>query len=507
MLSPKIKSFISANSAIIVILVLAFSLRMLGVISRPIWYDEAFSILFSEKGLEAMLYGTLSPTGAGSADIHPLGYYAILWIWISSLGRSIFAARMLSIVISLISLVLIYQISKLLFRKRTASIAALLFAILPFQIHFAQEIRMYSLMTLWLLVSTLSFLRARAGNWEWWVLFAISCALAQYTHNLAAFYLIPLTLTPIFQRDWKTLRAITVACLFSIIIYLPWAIHLPSQFSKVSTSYWVERPGFEKIFTLFLYYLPNMPLPNNMLVPGLLIATSTISLALYQTILSRKNSVPTANRGIWLAYLAFTPPFLLWLISQYIPVYIERALLPSHAVFCIWLAWTLTHMKASRPIQTMSLLFIVISTVIGLFQHATYKDFPYGPFSEINERILNEIETGDIVVHSSKLSYLPSLYTNPNMSQGYIIDPPGSTVDTLAPATREVLQVVDFENIISATADAHRIWFIIYQKSLDEFRQAGQPHPHIQYLNDNFKLESIEEWDGLRLYIYNRNVP
>jgi len=38
------------NAKIAAVLVLAFSVRVLGIASRPIWYDEAFAILFSEKG-------------------------------------------------------------------------------------------------------------------------------------------------------------------------------------------------------------------------------------------------------------------------------------------------------------------------------------------------------------------------------------------------------------------------------------------------------------------------
>lgn len=42
--------------------------------------------------------------------------------------------------------------------------------------------------------------------------------------------------------------------------------------------------------------------------------------------------------ALWLFYLSFAPPLLLFLVSQWVPVYIERALLPSGVVFCIWLA-------------------------------------------------------------------------------------------------------------------------------------------------------------------------
>src|SRR5919109_2433509 len=88
---------------VVAILLLALGVRMIGIVSRPIWYDEAFAILFSEKGLSAMLHGTLAPTGAGSADIHPLGYYTILWLWMKVFGESLIATRLLSVLAGLVS--------------------------------------------------------------------------------------------------------------------------------------------------------------------------------------------------------------------------------------------------------------------------------------------------------------------------------------------------------------------------------------------------------------------
>src|SRR5215216_4826527 len=85
------------------ILILALCTRLLGIASRPVWYDEAFAVLFSEKGLSAMLYGTLAPTGAGSADIHPLGYYTLLWLWMKVFGESLVAVRLLSVISGLFS--------------------------------------------------------------------------------------------------------------------------------------------------------------------------------------------------------------------------------------------------------------------------------------------------------------------------------------------------------------------------------------------------------------------
>ncbi len=494
---------LNTGKKFVLILLLAIILRSTGIISRPIWYDEAFSILLAEQGPDAILAGTISSnTDSSAAEEHPPAYYFALWGWIQLFGRSLISARMLSISISLGVIFLIYGITDHLFDQHTALLAALLAAILPFQIHYGQEIRMYGLLTFWLCLTTFAFLKKK-----WW-LFSISAALAQYTHNLAAIYLIPLALTPIFYRDWKALRSLILSGLVSIIIYLPWAIHLPAQLSKVSKTYWVEQPGVEKIFTLILYYLPNMPLPNNMLMAGLLLATLTVTLAVFQTILARKKEPSTASNGIWLAYLAFTPPLLLWLISQFVPIYVERALLPSHAIFCIWLAWVLTRTKAPQPIRVFMTILILASSFLGISQHIAYKGFPYGPFAKIGQTISSEINPGDMVLHSSKLSYLPSLYFNHDLPQGYIIDPPGSTVDTLAPSTRDILGLTGYEDISSATIDTSRIWFIIYQTSIDEYTSQGETnHPQLTYLESEFNLESVKKQDDIVVYLFSKNKP
>ena len=496
------------KTKLVLILVLALGIRLIGIASRPIWYDEAFSILFSGKGFSAMLYGTLSKTGSGTADIHPLGYYTLLWEWMKIFGQSVVAARLLSILANLASIIMVYLIAGDLFNQKTAATAAALVSILPFQIHFAQEIRMYSLLSLWLLIATFSFLRGRTGSGKWWILFGISSALAQYTHNLAVVFLIPLAVTPILQKDIKTLKSIGLASIFAAILYLPWLIYLPAQFSKVNTSYWVERPGLEKVFTLLLFYLPHLPLPDKLLLPGLMISTITVALAIFQTNLARKKTLTGLNRGAWLAYLAFIPPLFLWLISQFVPIYIERALLPSHAIFCIWLAWAFTQTEMPRPVQIAGFGMIIIAAVMGIFQHITYAGFPYGPFFTLDERIKTEYQQGDMIIHSNKLSYLPAFYFDPELPQGYITDPSGSATDTLAPATQEILHVQSYNNIQTAATDKNRIWFIIYQQSIDEYKSQGlQTYPDIEYLNTNFILTSTEIFDDLRLYVYTRKAP
>jgi uncharacterized membrane protein len=487
------------------ILILALAVRLLGIISRPVWYDEAFAILFSEKGLSAMLYGTLAPTGAGSADIHPLGYYTILWLWMRIFGESLVATRLLSVIAGLISVYLVYRIAlQVTSDVKVAHLSMLFAALAPFQIHYAQEIRMYSFLAMWLLLATYAFQRgSKTGNGRWWILFTVSAALAQYTHNLAAFYLVSLALLPILQKDWQALRAMIFAGLGALVLYFPWAIQLPAQFSKVQNAYWVERPDISKLFTLLIVYITNTPLPTGLVAGALAVVLIIVIIGFIQTIRYSRQS--QGKDGLWLLYLAFAPPILLFLFSQWRPVYIERALLPSGAIFCIWLAWVITKTNLPKVAQYTLLGLLGISSVLGIYQHVTYHNFPYGPFRQLDLSLQERRQPQDVIVHSNKLSVLPAILFDRKLPQSFIGDPPGSRTDTLASATQQVLGIKSEADIQSATSNAERVWYIIYQRSIEEY-QVGEhsTHPDVEYLGSNFNLKSEETWDGLRVLLYTK---
>ncbi len=485
-----------------IILLLAAAIRMIGIAARPIWYDEAFAVLFSAKGPAAMAYGTLTSTGAGAADIHPLGYYTLLWLWMRAFGSSLIATRLLSILAGTSTVALVWWLARELFNEKTAMVASVFVALAPFQVHYSQEIRMYSFLALWLMLATYAYVRgAQGGGTKWWFVFAVSAALAQYTHNLAAFYLIPLAATPLLRRDWKTLRAVVLSGLGALLLYLPWLLQLPAQVTKVSTAYWVERPGPDKLFTLLLVYVTNLPLPNKLLFVGLFIALAVVAIAALQTFRQGNRN----TNALWLFYLAFTPPLLLFLVSQWMPVYIERALLPSGVIFCIWLAWALFNTALPVPIRNGLLAMLTVGISIGLYQHIAYRGFPYAPYQNLDVSLRERVRPGDVIVHSSKLSLLPAAYFDQTLPQIFIADPPGGSTDTLAEATRKVLGLTTASDAESATRDARRVWFVIFKKSIEEAQTAGAAtHPHLQYLNQHFKLIATEDWGELQVYLFER---
>jgi hypothetical protein len=209
--------------------------------------------------------------------------------------------------------------------------------------------------------------------------------------------------------------------------------------------------------------------------------------------------------GFWLLYLSFTPPLLVFLVSQWVPVYIERAFLPSGVIFCIWLAWALFDTGLPKILRYILVAGLVISFSIGFYQHVTYRDFPYAPYQEIDRYLRSKTGQDAVIVHSNKLSLLPSVYFDRTLSQIYIADPPGSSTDTLAKSTQEVLGVNSVENIQMATFQTKDVWLVIFKKSIQESRAMGlDTHPHLQYLEQNFERVSVETLDDLQVFHYRK---
>lgn len=72
-----------------------------------------------------VLYGTLTPTGIGSANVHPIGYHTLLWLWMSIFGESLVSARLLSVLAGVITLCLVYLTALEVTDLRTALLSTI----------------------------------------------------------------------------------------------------------------------------------------------------------------------------------------------------------------------------------------------------------------------------------------------------------------------------------------------------------------------------------------------
>jgi 4-amino-4-deoxy-L-arabinose transferase-like glycosyltransferase len=503
-----IQRLIEKRLALPMILILALALRMWGAASRPLWYDEAFAVLFAAKGPAAMIYGTLTSGGGVAADVHPLFYYTLLWLWEKLIGTGPLAVRGLSILFSLISVALAMGLVSRLFGQKAGVAAGAILAASPFMVHYGQEARMYAMLACLLLGASWLLWEAVCGGARIaWIGVAVLAAAAMYTHVLAVFFLIVLFASVMWlggRRQWLTAVA---AGLLALLLYLPWLMQLPGQVGKVERAYWIPVPGPADAIRTLVIYTAGLPIPDWALGPVLFAAIILLIGAGWASVRAWRSRSPLAGAAWWLAALALLPPALMFTVSQWRSVYLDRAMLPAAAAFLMWISWSLSGTGLPRLPQITGWTLLATSFALGSLGFLSYDGFPYAPFARLDAFLGQNRLSGEVIIHSNKLSGLPAVYYDPGLLQTYLADPPGSASDTLALPTQQVLGFIAEPSIEAATAGKSGVWFIIFQREIQDYKHQGLDEPPaLVWLGSHYSLESIRPFGELQLYHFTRST-
>ena len=173
----------------IIIVVIAFALRVYRLDAQSIWWDEGHSIQMSSAALSQI------PTLPGM-DVHPPGYFVLLHGWMALAGRSEFALRYLSVAFSMLTVALLIRFGQELAGRLTGWVAGGLAALSPLYVTYAQEVRMYATVT-FLALASVYFLWRSLATWEigredWKPLvgYVLVTAASLYTHYFTIFLLL-----------------------------------------------------------------------------------------------------------------------------------------------------------------------------------------------------------------------------------------------------------------------------------------------------------------------------
>ncbi len=120
------------------IVALAFILRIPGLIEPRFWQDEMISLGVAGGSL----FETIVATVRYSA--HPPAYYAHLNLWMLG-GKNARYIILNSVLWSVGTVAALFYLGRHIVGEKTAALAALLFAIMPQSLYFAQNARMYAM--------------------------------------------------------------------------------------------------------------------------------------------------------------------------------------------------------------------------------------------------------------------------------------------------------------------------------------------------------------------------
>lgn len=144
----------------------ALAFRLFWINHESVWFDESVAVYEIAPGLGLGAYienvTKVDPTAANP------GYFALLWSWCQVFGMSEFAMRMLSVLLGSLSVVMVYLISREVFRGAPERFTCTWLAMVSItNVYYSQEIRTYPLYLLMATVSIWSFIRLVKGRDRW----------------------------------------------------------------------------------------------------------------------------------------------------------------------------------------------------------------------------------------------------------------------------------------------------------------------------------------------------
>jgi hypothetical protein len=320
----------------------------------PAWYDENFTVILSRLPFGRMLT-------AVAGDVHPPLYYLLIWP-LGQLHAPIWVLRIPGALLSISAVWLFYRVlQEFDLPVRVQKAALILMAIMPIQLYYAQEARMYTLLEFLALAACLAMLQRR---WCW---FGVLCTLMLYTQYYAIFYIAALGLVALIRVkhfhtfegerkvNFEEYRQILLNLMLAGLLFLPWLFVLLKQMHTISGSYWMQFTGVGMALRVLFENLLMPPQNAVIQIPLMLVCFAWLIGALIYVILHRPNNLGSI---LWLAFLPFGLAILVSLLWQ--PVLHYRPLIgispflyillavPVEALFEPLFNWDLTPSKNKR---------------------------------------------------------------------------------------------------------------------------------------------------------------
>lgn len=455
------------------ILALALALRFYHLTSAAIWGDEGSSLLLSEYALGDLWFHA-------AHDVHPPLYFFLLRGWIELFGDSIWSIRGMSAIPGVITVGLGIWLTRQLSTRRAAVLAGVLLALLPTAVRYSQEVRMYSLLGVWLLGATLALVYwlRRPERTRYLAGYVLLMSAGFYTHYFTALcvlvhwaYLGLLSTAP-GQRLIKR-PAWWVANVVIVLLYLPWLPNLLDLVQHVDQLKVGGDIGWEEPVNLLS--LPSMIWqfvlqdegvgfwsPLFWLFPLLLVTVVVVT-----AWRERERYRPA---GL-LALFFLLPLLLVYGVSFISPVFIERYL----TVYALGLPILLA-LAIDRSSWLGAALFVL---VVGVELVGLKNNFAVDEHDQFNvpvEFVNRNYQEADRIVLSDMMWYLSYVYYDQTDAQLQLYTPPKPDGTPTRPNAYGFGTLVDqdggriyLDHLSALPEGTRRVWLISSNEAPDDF--------------------------------------
>ncbi len=455
---------VNKHLALVFILLLTFAARLINIGDESLWVDEGFSYWAIQHD---DLFGVVR------RDVHPPLYFVALRGWAGLTGLTELTLRYFSVLPSVLSVAMIYQVARELVRHRPKGnraiplLAALMLALADMETSIAQETRMYTWHVLWVLVSMWAFLRwtqrATTGV-RYLMIWLISSLLLLYTHYIGAASIIVQGLYVLLFLRGKTRLQASGALVFMGVLFVPWLLFIVfGQTDNIGTGYHVPST-LESLW----HYRINWFTQQWALMIGL-------------ALLGLAQSRPRHVSFLLVAWLV-VPVALTYLLNFHVPILIDYRITQITPAVALLVAFGLGNIP--QPTRTFLVAVIV---VYGIAIDDTPVARP--PWREVGQIAARYAQSGDLALAHITPSgdWQMMYYYERFMPEG---------VETRSLRQWQIEQGHTYANGLPELLDQYdRVWFMHWSKDRSGFEaleQTGYTQTAVM----------TEDWLGNDLNVY-----
>ncbi|WP_338724342.1 glycosyltransferase family 39 protein [Pseudomonas tolaasii] len=461
------------------ILALAMAVRFYGLTAAAIWGDEGSSLLLSEYAMDDLWFHA-------AHDVHPPLYFFMLRGWIEVFGDGIWSIRGMSAIPGVVAVGVGVWLTRQLSTRRAAVLAGVLLALFPSAVRYSQEVRMYSLLAVWLLGATLVLVYwvRQPARTRYLAGYVLLMAAGFYTHYFTALCVLVHwaylgLLCPaqapgqrlILRPSWWGANALIVA------LYLPWLPNLLDLVQHVEQLKVGGDIGWEDPVSLIS--VPSMIWQFTLQDEGIgfwqplfwLFPLLLIAVAVATAWQDRERHHPARL----LALFFLLPLLLVYAVSFVSPVFIERYLTVYALGLPILVALAIDRLPARLGWLGAALFVLFVGVeLLGLKNNATVD--VHDQFNTPVEFVNRNYQEDDRIVLSDMMWYLSYVYYDQTDAQLQLYTPPRLDGTPTRPNAYGFGTLVDqdggriyLDRLSALPADTRRVWLISSNEMPDDF--------------------------------------
>lgn len=291
-------------------------LRFWKIDAYSLWGGEAFTMIGVRQSWSGMFSYVIADV------VHPPLFYILLKLWIALGGEAVVWLKLFPVLSSIVTLVPFYLLCRELeLGLPETSLALFLAAVNGYLVHYAQELRMYSLFTCLAMVSFWLFIRFfKSTNRAttalvWLTLLNIALIYSHYYGWLVV------GMEFLFLLIWQRQKLLTfgLSLLVLILAFAPWAYQVIRAAQAIGglekNLGWIPKPDLVDL--LNFYSTLDGPLGSRYAkIIGLLLFALPIAIWLWKIVRSdSKTKQYDLILFSWLALLSFLPVIAIFIIS------------------------------------------------------------------------------------------------------------------------------------------------------------------------------------------------